>query len=132
MTKIELMTLKQRAMAVRALRAAADRLEAGEDVETYLYCPDDGYVDIWGCHTDTLDPTDYLHDGEWHPDVEQAEWGIKVPVEALRLTDIDEVCSKHNRYDYWYHYAQCEVLGYEQPAATRRDCDDCRAAEEAR
>lgn len=118
------MNSEQRAMAVRALRAAADRLEAGEDVETYCYCPEDGYDD--GCSDLTLEPDVYLHDGEWHPDVEQVEWGIKVPVEALGLTDIVEGCSKHNRYDYWCNYAQREVIGYERPAATRRDCEHCK------
>lgn len=124
MNKNETMTPRQRTMAVRALRDAADRLEAGEDVEMYRYCPDDGYDDVDNCPD--LDLTAYLHDGEWHPDVEQVEWGIKVPVEALRLTDIVEVCPRHNGFDYWCHYAQCLVLGYEQPAATRRDCEDCK------
>lgn len=127
MRESEMMTPRQRAMAVRALRAAADKLETGEDVEMYRYCPYDGYDDV--CSHPDLDPTAYLHDGEWHPDVEEVEWGVRVPVEALAITDIVEVCSKHNRYDYWCDYSQVEVLGYEQPAATRRDCEDCKGEE---
>lgn len=120
------MNSEQRAMAVRALRAAADKLEEGGDVGVYTYCPDDGYDD--GCSDLDLKADVYLND-EWHPDVESVEWGVMVPVEALRPTEITEVCPKHNRYDYWSAYSQVCLDRYKRPEPRVEECMECSVEE---
>lgn len=93
-----------RALIVARLRAEADRIEAG-GIVCDAYC--DGLYDTETAMSaqearsnasGALEAA--LDDGEWHPDTEYIEWGIRVTVERATLAKV----GRCDRFDYLADY----------------------------
>lgn len=131
------MNSEQRAMAVRALRAAADRLEAGfnpdisEGIE--LFRRDEADVIEPGPSSLKLDPSEYMSQvfEEIYDDIEAAAWGVLVDVEVIRVESTASRCAKHNDSDEASYYDVVELLAYKGPkSAPDEECHECWEEEE--
>lgn len=132
-----MMTPEQRAMAVRALRAAADKIEAGsgpgfsEGIE--LYRRDEPGVISLDPSDLKINPEQYINHmfDEVSEDIEDAAWGVMVDVEGIRVESIASRCAKHNDSDEAYYCGVVELLAYKGPkSAPDEECHKCWEEEE--
>lgn len=121
------MKADEREQIASSLEAAAKAIRQGDDskVTWYTRTPDGtdyhSFQDVYESFHQWLEP-----DGEWHPEMSDLEWGIRIPIETAVEEIIQETPDREYDYESAWHmvpvWTSVEALD-EGPKDANRDRD---------